>query len=796
MCTCRRSLLRGVFVLALWFVTRAEEATRLCGSKDACLETGDLSSGHVALVQGRVVKTPKKVTVKSQIDFTHTAADRKIGILEVTGRRVNESSVSVASTMDDTTTLPPTGISLNSAGDFTAFMSATVTEVAIIVGCVVAFSVLRQRYPIVYQGNVEQGFAPKIMDSQKQRPTLFGWIKPAWNVRIIDIAESVGLDQAMMIKYFEMAMSISAIAGFPMVFIVGTMNYFFGGHAKPGETMSAIGMNNVVQGSWLCWVHAFCVWGVVLLVKHKVFEAQKLFMHLRFEWLRTMDSVRANTIMVESIPYAYRNDKALWDYFEDMLPGDQVKEATCIKDTTVLHKLVVELDDATLQKRVAEKELETTKERPQVSLSWFGQKIDAINHYTQRVQYLEKEVQNERERITKNPQYMGCAFVTFKESKDAVIALQLQLSSDIDEWVLSIPPHAKDIVWSDFLQDETAENSRHLLGWGLVVGLFFVYMPLVIGITNLAKSIQGLGPLQSLWDGMAPTLGLTIMVMFLPTLILLIFKSCFTLYANQFAQLKLQRWYFWMQVLFVVFAAAIGQDFQSFVLTFVESPLSLLSLLADRLPAATHFFWNYLVLGWASHAMEMLRKVQLGKFKVFQGLNFSEEEAKKLAEPEDQDYSGIGGRSARATIMMTIGLVYGTISPFLMILTSFNFVLSRIFFGYLVTFAETRKPDLGGYFWVVCQQQTLSATLLYSLIMSGLLLQKAYGYGPAIISVASVVYVVWSMRRFEHQFAWQKLSFEEIMDKNRFDDQEFKDLKMKRRDADGEYVQPELKDAS
>jgi len=729
---------------------------------------------------------------------------------------------------------------LNSAGDFGAFTSAMVTEIAIILACVVAFAVLRKRYPIMYQGNVMQGVAPKIMESQKDTPTLFGWIVPAWNVSIIDIAKSVGLDQALLIMYFEMAISIFAIAGLPMVIIMGPMNYFFGehaacyydddepnlvannqtvggGHEKSCRVMSAIGMNNVAQGSWLCWVHALCVWGVVLLVKHKVFEAQEVFMRLRMEWLRTRDSVRANTIMVDCIPQEYRSDEKLEKYFEDLLDGDQVEKVNCIKDTTVLHTLVLELDAARLEKEIADKRLEqSTGERPQVSLSWFGARVDAINYYTQRIQNLEKEVKNARGDITKNPQFMGRGFVEFKKSKDAVIALQLQLSTDLDQWVLSIPPQAKDIVWADYLQDERAENGRHLLGYGLIAGLFFVYMPLVIGITNLAKAVN-LGPLQSLWEGMAPTLGLTIMVMFLPTFILLIFKNCFTLYAHQFAQLKLQRWYFWMQVLFVVFAAAIGQDFRSFALQVFASPVSVVSLLADRLPEATHFYWNYLVLQWAAHAMEMLRKVQLVKFKLFAELKFEEEEAKKHAEPEDQDYYGIGGRSARGTIMMTIGLVYGTMSPFLMILALVNFMLARLFFGYLVTFAEIKKPDLGGNFWVQCQQQTLASVLLYSLVMSGILLHKGSGYGPAVISVASVIYVIWFMIRFEYQFAWQKLSFEEITGNSKYvkKNEDFKldvrtwwqiwshhpyeyglqkDFKLEQRDGGGKYEQPELED--
>ena len=40
-----------------------------------------------------------------------------------------------------------------------------------------------------------------------------------------------------------------------------------------------------------------------------------------------------------------------------------------------------------------------------------------------------------------------------------------------------------------------------------------------------------------------------------------------------------------------------------------------------------------------------------------------EEDALKMTEPEDQDYYGIGSHSARFTINMVLGIVYGTLCP-------------------------------------------------------------------------------------------------------------------------------------
>merc|ERR1719329_1149503 len=100
--------------------------------------------------------------------------------------------------------------------------------------------------------------------------------------------------------------------------------------------------------------------------------------------------------------------------------------------------------------------------------------------------------------------------------------------------------------------------------------------------------------------------------------------------------------------------------------------------------------------------MILLRYVQWGKFKMFETLNRHEPEeargkiAHDLAEPEDQDYYGMGSRSARFTIMLVIAIVFCTLSPLMTVLALINSGLCRLFYGYLFNYAETVKSDLGG----------------------------------------------------------------------------------------------------
>merc|ERR1719436_571184 len=97
--------------------------------------------------------------------------------------------------------------------------------------------------------------------------------------------------------------------------------------------------------------------------------------------------------------------------------------------------------------------------------------------------------------------------------------------------------------------------------------------------------------------------GLQFMVAMLPTFLIWIFKIFFTLKADAWSQAQLQIWYYWFQIVFVILATAVGQDVKGFTDTLITVPLA--------------------------------------KFKFAKAL-YSDEDAKLLAEPEDQDYYGIG----------------------------------------------------------------------------------------------------------------------------------------------------------
>lgn len=675
-----------------------------------------------------------------------------------------------------------TGVTLNKAGDLGTFLSGLASNVAMIIVEVAIFMLLKSRFPMNYSNNLLNGIAPCTLP-----PGAFGWVRAALNVTIQEVADSVGLDNAMLLALTNLCMRILAMFGLPMLFIIGPLNFAFGGGAAGKVYLSSLSITNVENGSWLFWMHAFVVWAVVIVVQVNIYAAMRDFMPRRHRWLHHLPTPRATTVMVENIPDEYQTDAKLMAFFNQLFAPSKVKAAYIVKRAPLVkHAFNKKVYAKSVLSSLTFQWEKTGRDEAKRPKSMWGG-VDQIEHFTQELQKASVDLKLARasaNAMLKDPGGInGCnGFVTFQDAKDAEFAIGArgQYGSDSTQWQVSMPPPPASILWHDLELDPGRRTFWELLGYALTLALYCIYLPSVMWITDIANQITMPGVLQSFWASLAPTLGLQFMVAFFPTFLMLIIRSCFTLVDDAWAQQSLQNWYFVFQLVFVILVVALGQSVFTFAYTLFRSPLSIFELLADTMPAATHFYMNFVVTTWSSHASNLMRMSNIFKFFLFSRI-YEEEEAVKLSEPEDQDYYGLGSRNARFTIIMSVGIIFGQLSPPIPILVFINFCICRVAYGYLVPFAETRKPDLGGEFFVHACKHLFISCAVYCLLMAGVLFGRAAHYGPGVIAVFCFPYVIWSMHRFETLFSYEKLSFEQLM--NTSDSL---------READGkQYIQPE-----
>mmetsp|Transcript_38783 Transcript_38783/g.115907 ORF Transcript_38783/g.115907 Transcript_38783/m.115907 type:complete len:145 (+) Transcript_38783:1-435(+) len=142
----------------------------------------------------------------------------------------------------------------------------------------------------------------------------------------------------------------------------------------------------------------------------------------------------------------------------------------------------------------------------------------------------------------------------------------------------------------------------------------------------------------------------------------------------------------------------------------------------------------------------------------------------------------MGSRSARWSILMAIGIVFGTLCPPINVLAFLTLLYCRVVYGYLFCFAETRKADTGGAFYVTQMKHVFVAVILYNLLMIGVLIMRSATYGPGIIAIPALVWTICSLIKFS-KVIWEKLPIQELVTSDKVS---------KKRPNVGKYVQPEL----
>jgi len=646
------------------------------------------------------------------------------------------------------------GVTWNTKGDLGSLLGNIVLSLTICLGCTLGFMYLRKLFPLIYQNNAIEGFSPA-----KLPPVRFGWARATLGASLEENVKAIGLDNAMLIEFNVLCMKMCAIIGIPMNLIMGPLNMWAGGWAA-NNRLNYWSMANIAHGSWLFWAHALAVWCVVLGVHVSVFSAMDQFILHRYAWLRKMNDLRARTVMVEGIPPDYRSDEEFRRLFSTMFEN-MVESVYVVKCTPTLFPLWTKLREKMACLREAEARWEHEHKDPS-KRPVDPVKGDLIDYYDREVAAVTKLVEHERDIIEVESQQVGgvntsSGFVTFTKRRYAQLALDVRYSQNQDVYVVSTPPLPEDIIWRDLQVLDASKATWTTIGYLLLVALFVAYLPLVVLITNIANLIN-LGPFQPLWHSVAPSLGLTIMVSFLPSIMMWIFDSCFTLKAQAWSQHCLQRWYYAFQVVFVLLITCICTNVVTFAKQLIQDPTGFSSLAAASMPFATHFYMNYIVTQWYSHFMQLLRYVQLAKFWTFSVI-YKPDEARSMSEPEDQDYYGIGSRSARLGINMAIGIVFSSLCPLILPIVFVNFAFGRLIYGYLIGFAETKKPDLGGAFWVQELKHLYLAILIYVVLMVGVLTAWGQTAGPPGIACLSLSLVAYSYTKFQRRYMWKKLPF-------------------------------------
>jgi hypothetical protein len=719
-----------------------------------------------------------------------------------------------------TTSAQVTGVTTNGADDFNALVSISFVNLATLGGIVVAFVFLRKSFPQVYaRGPCAE--ATVRSRSEKLKPSLKlakeevtdalqSWATASWYLSTERAVQDIGMDCAMLLEFTSLCAKILGTIAVPLM-AVAPLTWCFGGVLDGSgvkDVLRRLSMGNIESShTWLFHIHAGLVWVVVLVTKTYVYGAQAKFLQLRFRWLRDLPAVRASTLLVRQIPEEYRSDAKVREFFAKIFPPGEIASIHVLKQTTELAKLARKQQK--LQRKRRQAELLASR-AGQPGLKQLGSclsyllglsNLNDVEYYEKELAALDEKIQDERNRLLNCTEvggvHTGAGFITFRRRREALLAQFLRYSENETDWVVSRagPPEPENVSWNELKGDAKVNRCKALLGYALVVSLIFFFTPICVFLTSIAAMINFQSePMQNLWKGYAPTIGLTLFMSFLPTVLLLIFRKLFADKSDTWKQHRLQVWYFWFQVVHVLLVTAIGASLERTLCQIVNHPTGALTLLAEALPSASNFYLKWLVLMWVTQSMGILRLPNLVKFVLFR-IIYPEAEARVMAEPEDQDYYGIGARSARFSINMAIGLVFSTISLLIAVFGCFTFTVNRLLYGYLIPFAECRKNDIGGVFWSTQLNHILYALVIYCSLMTGIFsLQEGndsfIDWVPCVMGTLALGYTIFLCCQFNARFRWQQQPVNQLAIQKEYDDGD--DELHDEADTDA-YLQPELR---
>lgn len=657
---------------------------------------------------------------------------------------------------------------------------------------VLAGAVLRSCYPALYMRDARaRGLSREgCLSGNPAAPAgVFGWMTSSARMSVDDVVMYGGLDQGMFVHFLNLALQILAAVALPALAILMPLHYHYGHNNGVGK-LGKLDLMYLKEQHWFHWVHAGLVWYVVLVSELLIFYAHRAFINRRTKWLKEMPAPRATTVLVENIAMGGNTEVGMRDYFDNHVFGRPVvRDAFVVKDTSELLHWIEKLE-------AANQALERTWQG-KVPLNGVGSVLMV------RKREAEQQVERLREEIDKTDELnSNSAFVTFDSQREVIAAVKMFPSGDKEDVTVSVPPEPTDVIWSDLMVGGRPRRPWEYLGVLLLAALFAGLVAAGFGIAfascfetlrekaPFVKSIFGgrTAVLAGPWDGVLAPFALTLLLSFIPSLLMLIFCGCFLSKAQTWLQHRVQRWYFSFTVL-IVFGTGIAgavmrhpevAEFEDG--SVLEHPMNFFTMLARSIPLSAHFYLFYVPFAWSAAAMSITRYGAFFKFLVYRRF-YDEMRATQCCEPEDQDYFGIGSRSARMSFMLILALVFSTMCPLVGAFGLVNFGICRLVYPYLFVHAEMEKPDSGGLFWGTMIEHLHLGLFLFIGVMTAVLLDRGNGFGPGLLCAGSFVLLVVVYDFFQREFRWELLEIRQLQESAAAE---------KRKPTALNYKQPEL----
>lgn len=621
----------------------------------------------------------------------------------------------------------------------------------------------------------------------------------------------MGLDAITFLRFIRMCCWITTILGIVLAAVLFPVDIVVNLHNNNTDTdgsskSSALSYLNLSQisGSPL-WAHVIMSYVACLVSLYFVYRNYKRMVALRWAFFRSdayQTSFAARTLMLTGVPRPLQSDQALASLLSSTGMPYPTTEVHIGREVGSLPDLI-EAHDDTVRKleRVFAKYLKDPNKvaahRPTVrigkTLGMFGgEKVDAIDHYTNQINKIEAAVETWRERIAeKKPQSYGFASMAAVPYAHATAkALKNKKQRGI---TIELAPEPKDILWGNLTKTAAQKFSTSVTGWVLLSVLLFVNAVPLLGvalISQMASFVNVLSFLKTWQDlsgwtfaavaALVPPAISGIMGFFLPILMRKLAKYRGERTRTQLDKVVTGQYFAFLIVSQFIVFTLIGVLITS-VATLVDrikshtSASDVFDALGDQTRVVKKQFLNmsnywltwiplrgYLALFDLAQVVKLLlvwfQKGFLGR---------TPRDVREYTKPPDFQYAIYYGN---LLFLFAVAVIYGCLSPLVMIFCAAAFWGSLAAYKYQLMYVSVTKVESGGKLWRVIVNRILACLIFMQLIVIFVMALDQVDLTSRIIKIACSVppivlvlaFKIYCRKRFDEKFDWYIPGAEEL----------------------------------
>ncbi|KAG0232726.1 hypothetical protein BGW41_001737 [Actinomortierella wolfii] len=666
------------------------------------------------------------------------------------------------------------------------------TNVALSLITLGAFCWLRPKNGVVYEKKYQ--VSPEEKRAPKLASGYFSWMGPVYNCPDEVLADKIGLDAVVFIRFLRMCRDILLalmVIGCGALIPINVIISKRGLKPEEQEPIQLMTMSGVMDLNWI-WAHVGATWVFSLIFIGAIWWNYKKFLDFRIQYYESSEyqnNVASRTLMLASLPSSLQKDDKIMQLMSSLglrdLPVQAMvgRKVDGLPELMKKHKEMVTKLEKVMTKHFSDPD-KIPEKRPTVTLGICGSKVDAIDYYSQQIEQLTDQIEQTRAAVsTYAPTNYG--FVSYatiqaahrvaKELSNAIVWRQRSKMVDPPDVFLS--PDPKDIVWINVSNPKQLRQSRAVIVKTLFVVasfLFFIPMAALSTFATLDTFIQYVPSSKAWFDDHPGVFGIAqslVPIVFMDILFLVIRKLITYLAFIQGNITKsstdrstLAKFYLFFTVNnLIVFA------FTSTILSFLSqikyilqsgfnsssweemknfmASQDILTILAERVIKTSLFWINYLSLRNFGALLDLFQLVSL--FSYWAKASLTPRQAKALDKPPIFDFPLY---FSSHLFLLTVALLYSVMAPLALVFGVIYFSLSCLVYKYQLMYVFRTKVETGGRLFRVVYNRVLAALLLFQIVMIGVVnIKKAHYHTIAIIPlpIITVLFKIFLTRQYD-----------------------------------------------